>query len=866
MEKLLQFKTNDEFNYNYVLCTTPYGKYNIKDINDVLNIIKQSLESDKCLGLCETFDENANQIINFDLDISLKEKTTITIEEIRLFIKVCNTVFQKFLKVPKSDFTCYVLSKHDFQSNIEWKKDNLHFGVHIIYPHIVLDLENRKKFYYIILEECKKKNTFDILPLLHKNYNYILDECFINKSPIMVYGARKMNQSHYKVRYRVEFNLDTTPVVEHESLNFDSYFDLFSLNTQREVTEINFNNFPVILNSELLISEKDKKKNKTKKNLENYSEFSEYDKLKKLTSMLSEERADSYDKWILVGLCLHNISSSEECLKIFETFSLKSESKKNRTNFKKLWKSFRKRNDGLNMGTLRYWVSRDNPEEFQKFRNEEIDKKISLTIKEDWNTPYDIAKVLKELYDDIYVCSNISKNHWYEFNNHRWNKMESGFKLFLNISDELVSFYKNKVKDIRRKEVEIDEKNEDDEKMSIQEKREILSQKKGNIEKIIKKLKVTSFKRSLMEECRNLFYDPKFIEKLDEVSRNLMCFNNGVYDFDSLTFRDGNPHDYISYTTGIDYIEYSETNPDIEKVYNIFKEMQDSKEKTDYFFTSMSLGLHGVKLDQRIDFWTGTGSNGKSLTVDFLQRSFGDYFYSPSITILTMKRKSSSNPSPDIMKIKGRRFIVFQEPEHDDQIYTGLMKSLFGNDMICGRYLHENEVSFKPQASGFLACNDLPNISSQDGGTWRRIHVLHFPFKFVLREPKDRSEKRGDPKLCDEIENLKEAFASTLVKYYKDHVILNNSKIIEPFDVTQNTNQYRRACDIYEDFMKDNIVDSEGDKLEFLTVFQSFVQWSKDVCNLSKIPKKNEVKRQMENRFGKLVNGKFWNNKKFLTL
>lgn len=518
----------------------------------------------------------------------------------------------------------------------------------------------------------------------------------------------------------------------------------------------------------------------------------------------------------------------------------------------------------MSLGTLRYWASVDNPEEFTKLRNDEIDKMLSITIQEDCNTPYDIAKVLRELYNDMYVCSNISKNSWYEFNNHRWNKMESGFKLFLNISEELVSYYRLKIKDLRKKEVELDDNDIEDYK---EEKRELIIQKKKGIDKIIKQLKITSFKKSLMEECRNLFYDSTFIENVDEVSRNLICFNNGVYDLDTLTFREGHPSDYISYCTGIDYIEYNENNPDIQKVYNILSEMHESKEKTNYFLTTLASGLHGVKQEQRIDFWTGTGSNGKSLTVDFLQKSLGDYFYSPSVTILTIKRKSSSNASPDMMKIKGRRILVFQEPEHDDHICTGLMKSLFGNDMICGRYLHENEVSFKPQASGFLACNDLPSIPAQDGGTWRRIKVLHFPYKFINTEPKNEYEKKGDPSISDSIEDgLHEAFMSLLIHYYSNYKLIHHKKIIEPIDVSEYTRQYRSSCDIYEEFVNDFIIDTENetDKLSYTQIVDALSHWGKQTGNITKLPKKNDMKKQLENKLGKIVNNKYWKHKKLI--
>ena len=63
-----------------------------------------------------------------------------------------------------------------------------------------------------------------------------------------------------------------------------------------------------------------------------------------------------------------------------------------------------------------------------------------------------------------------------------------------------------------------------------------------------------------MFECRNEFYDKKMESLLDK-NPMLLCFNNGVFDFEKI-FRDGKPEDYVSKCTNNDYIKIDRTNPE----------------------------------------------------------------------------------------------------------------------------------------------------------------------------------------------------------------------------------------------------------------------------------------------------------------
>src|SRR5437868_4288868 len=82
---------------------------------------------------------------------------------------------------------------------------------------------------------------------------------------------------------------------------------------------------------------------------------------------------------------------------------------------------------------------------------------------------------------------------------------------------------------------------------------------------------------------------------------------------------------------------------------------------------------------------------------------------------------NSSSASPEVADKKGIRACTMDEPNHNDEINTGFMKLFTGGDEITARALFQEPIYFKPQFKPFLLCNKLPNIRSDDDGTWRRL-------------------------------------------------------------------------------------------------------------------------------------------------
>ena len=79
-------------------------------------------------------------------------------------------------------------------------------------------------------------------------------------------------------------------------------------------------------------------------------------------------------------------------------------------------------------------------------------------------------------------------------------------------------------------------------------------------------------------------------------------------------------------------------------------------------------------------------------------------------------------------------------------------------------------IKFKSQAKWFLICNDIPDVPSDDDGTWRRLTVINFPSKFIPRSEmtgRDFEYERIN-NMNDKLEELKEPFIWLLLEYFKE--------------------------------------------------------------------------------------------------
>lgn len=487
--------------------------------------------------------------------------------------------------------------------------------------------------------------------------------------------------------------------------------------------------------------------------------------------------------------------------------------------------------------TTKYWNSEIN-----------ITDEIKMYLEDSLSgSHYKIAKVVFQIYKDRFRVDEIKNTEWYEFDGMRWKKSHI---INILISEELPKYFRGiKISDTSIQTKNLQEFLVNSEKIDANIRNQM-------IDNIISKLENVSFKNNIINQVIFLFktYDDDFYKSLDS-KPYLVGFKNGVYDFDNDKFRKGTQDDYITFSTGYEYIEYDEKNKHVQEIYDFLSKIIPNQMVRDYTLKVLGKALIGIP-DERFYIWTGlSGANGKSTLVNFLEHTLGDYITSVDVSLLTNKRGSSSNASPDVVRLRGKRIFTFQEPEHDDKLRTGILKQYTGGDTIIARELFKAPISFKLQGTMIMCCNDLPSVNSCDGGTWRRIRVVEFKSRFC-DNPIKENEFKIDPTIKYKIREWRPYFMSILIHWYKRFI---QEGMNEPDEVKKATAKYKVDNDKFNEFF-DQVLEECKDSFEQnKNLYSNFSSWWSNNYPNSRIPDIKDLLRSMKIKYGNekesIVNG-----------
>lgn len=275
-----------------------------------------------------------------------------------------------------------------------------------------------------------------------------------------------------------------------------------------------------------------------------------------------------------------------------------------------------------------------------------------------------------------------------------------------------------------------------------------------------------------------------------DTNTHLFAFSDQCYDLKEKTWKPIEPTDYITITTGY---TRPERNPETRKqIMETLAGIWEDEEPRDYMLTLLASCLSGERNAEVFTILTGRGRNGKGLLWELVQATFGGYYYELPIKCLTTTLESSTSATPEFAGLRGRRITCPKEPESEQRLKEGTIKSITGGDQISARQLYGNPVSFKPQVGLFMQCNDIPLFNNISDGGILRLRVVPFPFKFV-DNPQMSYERKGNPYiknvLCKSTEWRNE-FINILIDYFPKAQGKAIDAIPTPKIVKERSNEY----------------------------------------------------------------------------
>ncbi|KXS10217.1 hypothetical protein M427DRAFT_37594 [Gonapodya prolifera JEL478] len=168
---------------------------------------------------------------------------------------------------------------------------------------------------------------------------------------------------------------------------------------------------------------------------------------------------------------------------------------------------------------------------------------------------------------------------------------------------------------------------------------------------------------AIKERCVPVFYelDENFADKLD-TNRDLIRFDNGVFDLKENRFRQGRMDNYLSMSVGYSWSD--ESHPEIEsKVTAFFEDIQPDIEQRAYLFIYLSTMISGCTQDEIFTIFNGRTRNGKSVLADLMKVTLGDDCVMVDSKMATADRPALGSPQPDLLELRGKRAVFISEPQ-----------------------------------------------------------------------------------------------------------------------------------------------------------------------------------------------------------
>ena len=284
---------------------------------------------------------------------------------------------------------------------------------------------------------------------------------------------------------------------------------------------------------------------------------------------------------------------------------------------------------------------------------------------------------------------------------------------------------------------------------------------------------------------------------------DLLNVHNGVVDLRTGALRPHDPALLLTRVTEVDY-DADAATADLDAALGILPD-----DVMDYLQVRLGQACTGhMPPDDVLAVLVGGGSNGKTMLMGAVQHALGEH------AVLVSDRVLLANPGDhptEMMTLRGARLALIEETPEARTLDVARLKKVVGTPQITARLAHKDNVTWNSTHSLFITSNYRPVVSESDHGTWRRLALVRFPFKFCkphepLLTPTDRKGDAGLRQRMKASSSNQRAVLAWIVagarRWYDADLVMPEP----PVAVEADTLSWRKEADLVLAYIGDRLV------------------------------------------------------------
>lgn len=295
---------------------------------------------------------------------------------------------------------------------------------------------------------------------------------------------------------------------------------------------------------------------------------------------------------------------------------------------------------------------------------------------------------------------------------------------------------------------------------------------------------------------------------------------NGTYDLSDFTFREPRWDDYLTMQTNFRHTVSRDIR--CERWEKFIDEVtENNHDKADFLQRALGYSMLGMSNEECMFILHGkTTRNGKSTLLNTIEYMLGDYSKVVPVGMICKgdRQKDAESASPTLAGLKGKRFVTMSESNEYGKMDEEKIKQLTGGEEISARALYQSAITFKPQFTLWLSCNDLPLVTDKSLFASERIKVIEFNRHF--------SPQEQDTHLKDELTTM-EAMSGIFMWLVRGYIRYKEHGLAMSEELTQVVRNYERDNDLVLQFLESRCVQSEGANIKAKDLYNAYKLWAK---------------------------------------